>query len=137
MPEYGLYQACARYVPPRRHDGISLVLLPLLPQIGTSVERTRTVLGPSRSNRSSAASRSALPLASLRKVCSNSPFRFSINTCPMWLSLAWLPLDLVNNRASGSVVDSWVWFLRFSPRKSTSPPASGGFPPPSLGRKLL
>ena len=52
-------------------------------------------------------------------------------------SFAWLPLDLVYNRASGSVVDSWVWFFRFCPRKSTSPPAPGGFPLPSLGRKLL
>ncbi len=52
-------------------------------------------------------------------------------------SFASLPRDLVNNRASGSVVDSCVWFLRFSPRKSTSPPTSGGFPDPSLGRKTL
>jgi ATP-dependent Clp protease ATP-binding subunit ClpC len=32
---------------------------------------------------SSAASLSALPFTSLRNVCSNSPLRFSINTCPI------------------------------------------------------
>jgi hypothetical protein len=35
------------------------------------------------------------------------------------------------------VLDSWVSFFRFCPRKSTSPPGPGGLPVPSLGRKLL
>src|SRR3954467_4353545 len=43
--------------------------------------------------------------------------------------------------ASGSLVDTCVWLLRFSPRKSTSalrPPVGGSLPsPPSLGLRLF
>lgn len=49
------------------------------------------------------------------------------------------PLALRYSFASGSVVEAWVWFDRFSPRKSRSAlrPGLGGLPPSSLGLKLF
>src|SRR5215470_702418 len=53
---------------------------------------------------SSAASRSAVPLASVNLASTISPWRFSVIICPMWESLASLPRPLRMRRASGSVV---------------------------------
>jgi hypothetical protein len=54
-------------------------------------------------------------------------------------SRASLPGPFLNRRASGSVVEAWVSFLRFSRRKLHSPlrPGPGGSPEPSFGRKLF
>ena len=57
---------------------------------------------------------------SVRRASTISPLRFSIIRCPMWQSLASLPAPLRNKRASGSVVEECVSFLRFSPWKSRS-----------------
>src|SRR5204862_910370 len=60
-----------------------------------------------------------------------------------WQSLASLPAPLRNRRASGSVVEECVSFLRFSPWKSRSalrpPPlfSDGGLPSWSFGTKLF
>jgi len=54
---------------------------------------------------STAATRSAVPVAWVTSVCTANPLRFSINTCPRWFSLASFPGPLRYRRASGSVVD--------------------------------
>jgi hypothetical protein len=65
--------------------------------------------------------RSLRPTVGLGKRASTmSPLRFSIIRCPMWQSLASLPAPLRNKRASGSVVEECVSFLRFSLWKSRS-----------------
>src|SRR5882672_10873057 len=93
---------------------------------------------------SSAVERSAVPLASVNRASTMRPLRFSIIRCPMWQSLASLPAPLRNKRASGSVVEKCVSFLRFSPWKSRSalrPPLPWSFPdggsPLSFGTKLF
>ena len=75
---------------------------------------------------SKAASRSAVPSACVNIAFTISPLRFSINTCPRYPSLASWPDPFRYNRASGSVFDSCVSLLRFSPRNcpgSSSPPS--------------
>src|SRR3984893_14128793 len=59
-------------------------------------------------------------LASVNRASTMRPLRFSVIRCPMWQSLASLPAPLRNKRASGSVVEKCVSFLRFSPWKSRS-----------------
>src|SRR5687768_8429319 len=71
----------------------------------------------SRSAISSAASRSAVPLHCRSSVSTANPWRFSIITLPQYAILASCPPLLRANRASGSVVDSCVSLLRFSPWK--------------------
>src|SRR5215467_469480 len=94
---------------------------------------------------SRAAARSAVPLASVSRASTMSPLRFSVSRWPMWQSFASFPAPLRNSRASGSVVEKCVSFLRFSPRKLRSalrpplraPPPDGGPSLPSLGTKLF
>src|SRR6516225_1144117 len=64
---------------------------------------------------SSAAARSAVPVAKVNSVSTTRACRFSIRTCPKWASLAGCPGPLRYNRASGSVVEACVSLLRFSP----------------------
>ena len=65
--------------------------------------------------------------------------RFSINRCPAKHSVAAVLLLLRYSRASGSVVEAWVSFDRFSPCHCTSVlrPAGGSDGGPSFGLKLL
>jgi hypothetical protein len=87
----------------------------------------------------SATSRSAVPLASLTRSPTSSPWRFSIKAWPMKQSLASLPLPLRKSLASGSVVEACVSLVGCSPWKSRSPlrPSAAGLPLPSFGRKLF
>ena len=86
--------------------------------------------------------RSACPLGGTIRKSTQSPFRFSISTCPEYDIFAVCPFPFVANFDSGSVVDSCVSFFRFLPRKFTDglPGSSGGsrssFRSP-LGRKLF
>lgn len=94
---------------------------------------------PSLPSISRAASRSAVPVASVSRVSTTKPLRFSIRTWPCSASSDSVPLRRAR-RASGSVVDSCVAFVRRSPRKSTvglpgSPSLFGGGP--SLGFRLF
>src|ERR1700722_12510967 len=89
----------------------------------------------------SAAIRSAWPLASVRQASRTRPLRFSINAWPIEQSLASLPGPLRWSRALRIVVEACVSLERFWPWKSASrfrpPPAVGGSPEPSFGRKLF
>src|ERR1700737_2561202 len=69
---------------------------------------------------SSAVVRSAVPVASVSRASTMSPLRFSVIRGPMWQSLASLPWPLRKRRASGSVFEKCVSFVRFSPWKSQS-----------------
>jgi hypothetical protein len=52
-----------------------------------------------------AASRSAVPVASVTRVFTTSPLRFSVRICPRYANFASLPRLFLYRRASGSVVD--------------------------------
>ena len=67
----------------------------------------------------SAASRSALPVAWLTSLATTRPLRFSMTQWPMKLRKAPTPGAFLNNRASSSLVERWVWLESNNPRKST------------------
>jgi uncharacterized protein with beta-barrel porin domain len=83
--------------------------------------------------------RSAWPEARVVTAPTIKPLRFSISAWPTKHSRASLPGPLRRRRASGSVVEACVSFLRRSPLKSRSPlrPGPGSSPEPSLARKLF
>jgi len=67
----------------------------------------------------SASSRSECPFAGATETSTSNPFRFSVSVCAEWQSRLCWPAALRYSRASGSVSDWCVWFVRFSPRKFT------------------
>ena len=97
-------------------------------------------LPPASSSISRQASRSAVPLACVKRALTTNPLRFSISTWPMWHSWAAAPSDFLNSRQSGSVVERWVALPRFSFLKFTVAlrvPSAGGAGGSSLRLKLL